>query len=235
MLMGEPIAMLVALMIIAGNAFPAAVRAVISRTTGKIAVGGLGLLLVVALVGVSVGVVRGGRPVGGRSGTTAAPVSIERVDRTAPRIDLVDQEGEFTSLDSMRGHVVLVGFVFGHCETVCPTVVQTLLEARRRLGSAAPAVVLVTLDPWRDTPSRLSSIAERWNLSANMFLVGGDVAQVERTLDSWNVARARDELTGNVVHAVPIYVVNPDGRIVYRVPPFTEAIVNVVRSLPVSE
>jgi cytochrome oxidase Cu insertion factor (SCO1/SenC/PrrC family) len=122
------------------------------------------------------------------------------------------------SLADLRGRPVLVTFAFGHCETLCPLVVGQVLAAQASLaGSAAsPAVLIVTVDPWRDVPSRLPSMAAAWHLPArDAWVLGGDVATVEATLDAWRVPRDRDLRTGDVTHPALVYVIDAAGRIAF--------------------
>jgi cytochrome oxidase Cu insertion factor (SCO1/SenC/PrrC family) len=113
---------------------------------------------------------------------------------------------------------VIVTFAYAHCETVCPLLVGEVLTARDRITGAKPVVLIVTLDPWRDTPSRLASIAERWSATGDVHVLSGETLQVERVLNAWRVPRARNERTGDVSHPSVVYVVGPDGRIAYAVP-----------------
>lgn len=127
---------------------------------------------------------------------------------------LVDHHGLPLSLDRFRGRPLFVTFAFGHCETVCPLVVAGALEARRRLvsaGESAPALIVVTLDPWRDTVSRLPNLARRWRLDENAFAASGDVTAVENVLDAWGVSRSRNTRTGDVVHPPVVHVVSETG------------------------
>lgn len=139
------------------------------------------------------------------------------IEATGPAPELaglIDQSGRPLSLDRFHGQELFVTFAFGHCETVCPLVVAGALEARRRLeatGRKAPALVVVTLDPWRDTPSRLPFLAERWKLDENAFAAGGDVPSVEHVLDAWGVSRSRNTRTGDVVHPPVVHLVSETG------------------------
>jgi cytochrome oxidase Cu insertion factor (SCO1/SenC/PrrC family) len=129
---------------------------------------------------------------------------------------------------------VLVTFAYAHCQTVCPVVVMHVLEAQEALrGSAAfPAVAIVTLDPWRDPPSRLPAIAQGWSLPAeDAWLLGGGVPDVEAVLDAWNVARSRNLTTGEVTHPSLVYVVDRDGRLAYASTGGIDALISLVRRL----
>ena len=95
--------------------------------------------------------------------------------------------------------------------------IADLLEARRQLGPAAPPLVIMTLDPWRDPPSRLGAIAAQWGLGEDVRLVSGTVEQVEQVLSAWQVPRSRNPATGELLHPALAYVVGPTGRITHLV------------------
>ena len=116
-------------------------------------------------------------------------------------------------------------FAFAHCETVCPLVVRHVLDAQRRLREQAdsgalaaervPRVVVVTLDPWRDTPARLPHLARSWELGDDGDALSGEIDEVNAVLDAWGVARERDAATGDLSHPPLVYVLDAEGRIAF--------------------
>src|SRR5947208_955148 len=62
-------------------------------------------------------------------------------------------------LSHHRGEIVAIVFGYTLCPDVCPMTLARLAKVRTRLGRDANAVrvVFVTLDPMRDTTSRLSA------------------------------------------------------------------------------
>jgi cytochrome oxidase Cu insertion factor (SCO1/SenC/PrrC family) len=108
-----------------------------------------------------------------------------------------------------------VSFAFAHCETVCPLIVQDLRDAQTKVAELRPIVVIVTLDPWRDPPARLPAIATQWRLGTEGHVLSGTVAEVERTLDAWQVGRTRDGRTGELTHAGVVYVLDRTGEIAF--------------------
>ena len=71
---------------------------------------------------------------------------------------LRDQHGEPFGADRLQGRWHVLFFGFTHCPDVCPLTLGLLAQAQSHLGPAqraASRVVLVTLDPMRDTPQRL--------------------------------------------------------------------------------
>jgi cytochrome oxidase Cu insertion factor (SCO1/SenC/PrrC family) len=75
--------------------------------------------------------------------------------------------------------------------------------------------MIVTLDPWRDTPGALPSLAARWELPPGGRVLSGTVAQVNAALDGFGVPRRRDLATGDIAHPPLVYVVDPAGTIAY--------------------
>lgn len=158
----------------------------------------------------------------GATGDQLLPETYPRLDRPWPGTEgLVDQHGAAFALESLEGRPAFVAFAFGHCATICPVVVRNSLEARRsvdahRQNEAETAVVVFTLDPWRDTPSRLPVLAERWGLDpARDFLVGGAPEAVMPVLDAFGMAHQRDPRTGDVVHPPLVYLMEGDGTLAY--------------------
>jgi cytochrome oxidase Cu insertion factor (SCO1/SenC/PrrC family) len=93
--------------------------------------------------------------------------------------------------------------------------VSDVLSARDKLVQQRPVVLIVTLDPWRDTPSRLASIADKWGVTGEAHVLSGTVDEVELTLSRWRVPRIRNEQTGELSHPTISYIIGPDGRIAY--------------------
>ena len=153
---------------------------------------------------------------GGRAGYGPDLSVLRPVDLPAPDVRLVDQSGRGLSLAEWRGGPAIVTVAFGHCATVCPVVVTELRAARRRTGRRDVSLIIVTLDPWRDTPDRLATLATHWSLDPHDRVLSGTVADVEAVLDSLRVARRRNETTGDVDHATTLFVLGTDGRLAWR-------------------
>lgn len=145
----------------------------------------------------------------------ALPENYPQVNTPSPQISLVDQSGQTVTLDSLRGRAVIVTFAFAHCDSVCPLLLKNAMQAMERLPSDKVSAFFITLDPWRDTPSALPSMAENWKLPQNAHLLSGKVEDVNQALDAFKVPRERDQKNGNVVHPALVYILNPSGQISY--------------------
>lgn len=230
-LIGQPLYMLATLWLIWGEVVAGGLRAIARSPAGRAALDGSGVLLAAGLAAAGYRVASAGTRAAGDAPARIAPAEVPRLDRRAPPLALVDQRGRPVTLDRFRGRPVLLTFAYAHCETVCPLVVQDLLRARDRTADLDPAVLVITLDPWRDTPARLPSIALTWRLGTEALVLSGAVADVERTLDGWNVARERNLRTGDVTHPALVYVIDRNGRIAYLVNGNAETLEALVRRL----
>jgi protein SCO1/2 len=230
LLVGQPAGMVALLAAVWGTELREGMVLAMARATGQLTVGVVSALLVAGLGSVVVRVRTAGvEPFPAGPGATAAQLT--RVNDVAPPLALTDQTGREITLESYRGRPVVVAFAFAHCQTVCPLIVADVMTARRRFGGDPPRVLIVTLDPWRDTPSRLASIAKQWGLDGDAHVLSGAPEEVERTLNGWRVPRVRNEKTGDISHPSIVYVIGADGRIAYVVSGNADAISAAVRAL----
>ncbi len=213
LLIGEPLGMLAVLVVVWGTEL----RQGLSRLHRTIP-GQLLSATVVVLCGI--GLMAAGRRVADANRDTAVfnPVTPlpARDDAPAPALALIDQHGGTTDLAAFRGRWALVTFAFGHCEDICPVIVDIAKRARRDAQVEHVPILVVTLDPWRDTPGRLPAIANAWTLGADDRVLSGSIEDVTAALDTWGIARSRDDRTGDVVHGSTIVVVDPEGRAAWR-------------------
>ncbi len=236
-LIGQPALMLGTLLLVWGDAVAAGWRALARCRAGRLALRGVAVFLLTATGAAVVRVASAaGSPQTTRTAAAPPLPDYPRLERPAPALDLVDQRGERISLARFRGRPVLLTFAYAHCETVCPLVVQDVLRARdllRDRSPVLPVVLVVTLDPWRDTPSRLPAIAQRWKLEGDAFVASGDTAAVTATLARWNIPMQRDLRTGEIGHPAVVFVIDGRGRIAYTMSGGggTAAIVDLVRRL----
>jgi len=214
LLVGQPLGMLAFLLLVWGRSVAAALRAVtVGRVAGRIALAASLLLLAAGGLGAGFRVasaVGAGRPDGIPADGVAA-----RLDRAAPPLRLTDQNGDLFVLAEHRGRRVMLTFAYAHCETVCPLTVHDVLAARAKVEEPRPMIVVVTLDPWRDTPARLGAIARQWGLLAGDRVLSGPSAEVLSALADWNIHVSRNLDTGTVDHPTVVYIIDASGRITW--------------------
>jgi protein SCO1 len=87
--------------------------------------------------------------------------------RPLPTFTLTDHRGrEFTN-DSLKGRWTLVFFGFTHCPDVCPMTLRMLAQVEKSLSDLPaeqnPDIVLISVDPKRDSPEQLAKYVSFFN------------------------------------------------------------------------
>lgn len=227
LLVGEPAGMLAILVVVWGRELRAELAWLGARWARSLGLTLLPLPVLALAALTTTARSRAARAADGAARAVAPPTAgFRRLNRSAPPLALVDQHGDTVRLEQFRGRPVLIAFAYGHCETVCPLLVHDVVEASARLGQAAPVLLVVSLDPWRDTPDRLGALAAQWRLPGGAHALSGGVAAVEATLAAWGVPYARDTTSGAIVHGTPIVLLDRQGRIAYAV---TGGVTDIIR------
>lgn len=120
------------------------------------------VFLLVALIAVVLGltfsrVLTGTRQADPAALADAGIVLLPR-SRPLPSLRLTDQDGRPQALDQLRDKWSLVFFGYTFCPDVCPTTLAELRQLRGLLPAATRErlrVVMVSIDPNRDTPAQL--------------------------------------------------------------------------------
>ena len=216
LLIGQPTGMLGVLVVAWWTEVRGGLLKLSASNRGRVTLAGVALIAAAGLTAA------GGRVAEARQLATwsmddlAVPVTYPRLDRATPSHVLTDQNGNRVGLEAFLGRPVLVTFGFGHCETVCPLVIHNARLVQQELkGTRRPVVVVITLDPWRDTPSRLPRLMDQGELGEDAFVLGGTVEAVNDALDAWNVGRERDNTSGDIVHPALTFIVDAEGRLAH--------------------
>lgn len=78
--------------------------------------------------------------------------------RTLPELNMTNQDGAPVAVDELKGQWTLLFFGYTFCPDICPTTLAQIRQVRSELSAQDAArlqVVLVSVDPNRDTPQRL--------------------------------------------------------------------------------
>lgn len=138
-------------------------------------------------------------------GTPIAP------PRPVAPFTLTDQAGRAFSFTQLRGRAVALYFGYAHCRDICPQTLKLLAAARRRahLGAQIPAIVMITVDPRRDSPKALRRFFRRTGVHAiGLTGTGSALRPVYRQFGVWSGKHA-----GEIVHTDVVYLIGPKGRL----------------------
>lgn len=132
-----------------------------------------------------------------------------------PDFTLMDHAGKEISLKQFSGRLIYLTFAFAHCKTICPMILDSIKKVAKKNQVPDAVFLVITLDPWRDTPATLKSFASEHDFPSNTHLLSGPVNEVNRVLDMLEIPRTRDENTGDIAHPGLMHVIGPDGKIIY--------------------
>ncbi len=145
----------------------------------------------------------------------------------APEVVLTGAGGREVRLSAFSGKVVLLYFGYTFCPDVCPTTLTELRKAFQELGPRADAarVIMVSVDPERDTPDRIDEYVKRFD---RRFLgLSGTPEQVAAAAAAFDIYYTRERGSAAsgylVTHTASVLLIDPDGQIrlsyAYGTPP----------------
>lgn len=153
--------------------------------------------------------------------STGAPPEI------AVPFSAINQYGKTYTFNPANGKVTALFFGFTNCKDTCPITLSSLGKARRQLPPKLRddvQIILVSLDPQRDTPKRLREYLPLFDAD----MTGLHVAEpaLKKVAQAYGVAYAQGEVSTEgeyeVYHTSATYLIGRDGelRLMYaQVPP----------------
>lgn len=133
-----------------------------------------------------------------------------------PEFSLVDQHGNPADQTVFEGQWDLVFFGFTHCPDICPTTLQVLSTAKttleKRGQSPLPRIVLVSVDPERDSPEIMSQYVDYFG-DDNLGITGS-LEEVRKLTSGLGIYFEKQSADGDdyvVDHSAAVLVIDPDG------------------------
>lgn len=134
-----------------------------------------------------------------------------------PDFSLLDHDGNSVGPEVFAGQWDLVFFGFTHCPDVCPLTMQVLASARQQLLDTGkqplPRIVLVSVDPERDTPGILGSYVQHFG-DENLGLTGEleEIRKLTNGLGIFFEKAGDDPENYSVDHSAVVLLIDPLGR-----------------------
>lgn len=136
--------------------------------------------------------------------------------RIVEELSLMDHRGEPFDLERLKGQWSLLYFGFAHCPDICPTTLAKLNQVISKLdGDFAEQVqvVMVSVDPARDTPEVLAEYVPFFN--PEFIGVTGEFLDTMRFARNVNVAFNKVVLDNGdytIDHTGNLVLINPKGH-----------------------
>jgi len=136
--------------------------------------------------------------------------------RPLPAFMLVDQDGAVFDNSRLAGSWHLVFFGFTHCPDICPATLQQLAIAREQVlerGAAFPEIVLVSVDPERDTPEVMAAYVGHFG--SGITGLTGDLDEIRSLTSATGVYFAKagnGDADYGVDHSAYVLVIDDGGN-----------------------
>lgn len=172
----------------------------------------------VAIVAIAAGMLLSRVLLDGASSPTLAKATLLDPARPLPPLTFVDQQRQPFGQAQLRGHWSILFFGFTSCPDVCPTTLAILAQVEKQLADLPteqrPHVVLVSVDPQRDTPEQLAKYVK--SFSPTFTGITGEQQAVQEFALKLGVPVAISPLPGGsytVDHSAAIFIVDPNGAL----------------------
>lgn len=137
---------------------------------------------------------------------------------TLPRFEFESEQGAVFGSEELRGQVYAASFIFTSCPTVCPRIMQRMVELEQRTQHLGRRFRLVafTVDPENDTPDVLRGYGRRFGADPARFtFLRGDIAAVQQVIvEGFKLAMGRDaKAEMGIFHSDRLVLVDRQGRV----------------------
>jgi protein SCO1/2 len=139
---------------------------------------------------------------------------------------LVDQTGATRTLSEFHGQLVVMYFGYTSCPGICPSDLSQIGAIVRALGGDGARVqpLFITIDPERDTPSRLSAYLA--NFDPSIIGLTGGLEEITRVADRYNAYFAKVPVEASehymMDHSAYIYLLDRNGAFLGAFPSGTK-------------
>jgi protein SCO1 len=134
-------------------------------------------------------------------------------------VALTDQHGRTSPWSGRRGKPQLVSMFYTSCQYICPLIVDSGKAIERQLSPAQQArlgILLVSMDPSRDTPAKLKSVAGARKLDPARWTLASPPPDDVRAIAGVLGIRYRALADGEFNHTSALVLLDADGRVLAR-------------------
>lgn len=134
------------------------------------------------------------------------------VTREIKPFDLVSSDEKKFGLNDLYGHWTLMFFGFTHCAQVCPETLGVIGKAYPQLSHQIPnlQVVLISVDPARDTPASLKQYTHTFN--TDFLAATGKIDEVRKLQSQLGIYSEQENGSSTnyqIQHTPSILLINP--------------------------
>ncbi len=174
------------------------------------------LVAIVALVlGLTVNKVLNGKGQGDPTVLLDAGIVLLPQSRKLPELSLTNQDGQAVAVDQLKEQWSLLFFGYTFCPDICPATLAQLRQLQGLLPEETRAnlrIVLVTVDPNRDTPEQLKKYLDYFD--AGFIGLTGEEATLQKLANAVSIPYIPADTSQEnytVDHSGNLVIIGPDG------------------------
>ena len=134
-------------------------------------------------------------------------------------LTLTDQHGVARPWQARRGEPQLVAMFYTSCQYICPLIVDAGKAVEKNLTPAQRqrlGIVLISMDPVRDTPAALKKVADQRKLDPKRWTLASPPPSDVRAVAGVLGIRYRALADGEFNHTSALVLLDGEGRIIAR-------------------
>src|SRR2546421_1123557 len=150
-----------------------------------------------------------------RNNWSSLPVFGEK-GHTIDSFGFSNQNGNSVLFNEWKGKIVVANFFFTHCPVVCPKIMHNLKKVQEIFfGDHQVQINSFSVDPERDSTSRLKFYAEQTGITGSWNLITGDKKQIYRLARKSFLVDATDGDGGpaDFIHSDQIVLIDQQERV----------------------
>jgi protein SCO1/2 len=172
--------------------------------------------LIALILGLTVNKVLSGKNQGDPTALIDAGIILLPQSRNLPDVTMTNQDGQPVMINELKGKWSLLFFGYTFCPDVCPTTLAQLRQIKSELPPEAVdklQVVLVSVDPNRDTPKQLKQYLSYFDPQF-IGLAPASIAELEKISNAVSIPFIPADTSKpnyTVDHSGNLAVIGPDG------------------------
>ena len=138
------------------------------------------------------------------------------------KFSLLDENDFEVTDQTYMGQVHLITFLFTNCTSLCPLVTSSIKQSLERSEDTRNTpVLIISVDPKRDTIESRNAFKNRWDLSSNWRYLNGNKKELNTIWKNFYLnpqESATESLNSqmnskyDIIHSSPVYILNNKGK-----------------------
>ncbi|MES0372085.1 MAG: SCO family protein [Mariprofundaceae bacterium] len=132
----------------------------------------------------------------------------------APLFDLINQDNQPITMESLKGKAVLLTFIYTHCPDICPATLNKFQIIASQLNPKEReqlAIVSITLDPERDSAEHLREYGRFFSGGdKGWYFLTGERSKLEQIWQAYEIQYTTAP-NGNIIHPSMVVLIDKQG------------------------